>query len=94
MHDLDLHLSTVEISYYFIHSDGSVLVLHMNFLGQLFAETILQKMETSNKGHVQTFNVWGPVLGFQGNYTLTFTKVKMTQQNLKAWALKSAQSTR
>lgn len=47
MHDLDLHILFAWIPHYFTHHVGSVLLLHTNFLGQLFPETVLWKGETS-----------------------------------------------
>ena len=41
MHDLDLHVLFAWIPPYFTHPAGSVLLLHMNFLGQLFPQTVL-----------------------------------------------------
>lgn len=41
MHDLDVHVLFAWIPPYFTHPVGSVLLLHMNFLGQLFPQAVL-----------------------------------------------------
>lgn len=41
MYDLDVHILFAWIPPYFTHPAGSVLLLHMSSLGQLFPQTIL-----------------------------------------------------
>lgn len=41
MYDLDVHILFAWIPPYFTHLAGSVLLLHMSSLGQLFPQTIL-----------------------------------------------------